>query len=182
MQYLVDFDGYGMVTILGVWRPVECVMVRRIVVAVGLCAGLAVSWPAAAETLTPDEARRFVVGKMFTFNCFEGTRGVGRIYSDGSVAGSVQFQGAGPTRNVVLPASTVKVKGEKVCGSVRGMPFEPCFNLEKIDRVSFRGSLSGMGFAYCDFTHHNSRVVLASSTRHLNGPTPVQSATLAAGD
>ncbi len=33
------------------------------------------------------------------------------------------------------------------------MPFEPCFNLDKKDDRSFRGSVSGMGFAYCDFRH-----------------------------
>jgi hypothetical protein len=32
------------------------------------------------------------------------------------------------------------------------MPFEPCFHIEKTDDRSFRGSLSGLGFAYCDFT------------------------------
>jgi hypothetical protein len=157
-------------------------MVQRIVIVASLFAGLAVSWPAAAETLTAEEARRFVVGKTFAFNCFEGTRGAGRIYSDGSVTGSVQFQGSGPTRAVVLPANTVKVKGERVCGWVKGMPFEPCFNLQKTDHASFRGSLSGLGLAYCDFTHRNSRVALASSGQHSTGPAPTRSATMASGE
>ena len=33
----------------------------------------------------------------------------------------------------------------------RGLPFEPCFNLEKTGARSFRGSVSGLSFAYCDF-------------------------------
>ncbi|MFX5295011.1 hypothetical protein ABTD22_20590, partial [Acinetobacter baumannii] len=37
--------------------------------------------------------------------------------------------------------------------SLKGVPFEPCFNLDKQDDRSFRGSVSGMGFAYCDFRH-----------------------------
>ena len=36
---------------------------------------------------------------------------------------------------------------EAVCASLQGMPFEPCFHLEKTDDRSFRGSLSGLGFA-----------------------------------
>jgi hypothetical protein len=36
------------------------------------------------------------------------------------------------------------------------MPFDPCFNLERTDEVSFRGSVSGMGFAYCDFHHQGA--------------------------
>src|SRR5690606_39405580 len=97
-------------------------------------------------------ARRFVVGKMLAFNCFEGTRGAGRIHADGSVSGSIQFRGQGPVRHVRLPKGTLQVKGEAVCASLKGMYFEPCFNVVKTDRVSFRGSVSGLGFAYCDFT------------------------------
>jgi len=33
------------------------------------------------------------------------------------------------------------------------MPFEPCFDLNKTDDQSFRGSVLGMDFAYCDFAH-----------------------------
>ncbi len=54
-----------------------------------LLAGLTVlmaSHPALAQTMTASEARSFVVGKLFTFNCFEGTKGAGRIQADGSVA------------------------------------------------------------------------------------------------
>ena len=53
---------------------------------------------ACAESLNPDAARRFVAGKLFAFNCFDGSRGAGRIYGDGSVIGTIQFRGAGPYR------------------------------------------------------------------------------------
>ena len=111
---------------------------------------------ACAESLTPEAARRFVSGKLFAFNCFDGSRGAGRIYGDGSVIGTIQFRGAGPARTVSLPAGTLRIRGEAVCASLQGMPFEPCFHLEKTSERSFRGSLSGLGFAYCDFTRRMS--------------------------
>ncbi len=120
-------------------------------------AGLLATLPAEATELKAEEARRFVVGKMFAFNCFEGTRGAGRIHADGSVSGSIQFRGQGPVRYVRLPKGTLQVKGEAVCASLKGMYFEPCFNVVKTDRVSFRGSVSGLGFAYCDFTRRSVR-------------------------
>jgi hypothetical protein len=113
---------------------------------------LLVTGPALAEPMNPEAARRFVAGKLFAFNCFDGSRGAGRIYGDGSIIGTIQFQGSGPVRSVWLPAGTLRVKGEAVCASLKGMLFEPCFNLTRIDDRSFRGSVSGMGFAYCDFT------------------------------
>jgi hypothetical protein len=109
---------------------------------------------ARAEVLTPEAARRFVAGKPFAFNCFDGSRGAGRIYGDGSVIGTIQFGGAGPVRAVWLPAGTLRERGGEVCASLQGMPFEPCFHLEKINARSFRGSW--MGFAYCDFTRQMS--------------------------
>jgi hypothetical protein len=109
--------------------------------------------PALAGMMTADEARRFVAGKVFAFTCFDGTRGAGRILDDMGAAGSVQFSGAGPIRHVRLPGNTLQVRGQTVCASIKGVPFEPCFNLDKQDERSFRGSVSGMGFAYCDFRH-----------------------------
>jgi hypothetical protein len=109
--------------------------------------------PALAGMMTADEARRFVAGKVFAFNCVDGTRGAGRILDDMGAAGSVQFNGAGPIRHVRLPGNTLQIRGQSVCASIKGIPFEPCFNLDKRDDRSFRGSVSGMGFAYCDFRH-----------------------------
>jgi hypothetical protein len=109
--------------------------------------------PALAGMMTADEARRFVAGKVFAFTCFDGTRGTARLLDDLGAAGSVQFSGAGPIRHVRLPGNTLQIRGQSVCASLKGVPFEPCFNLDKQDERSFRGSVSGMGFAYCDFRH-----------------------------
>jgi len=114
--------------------------------------GLAFAFPASAQELNAEQARRFVVGKTFSYSCFEGTRGAGRIRADGSVAGTIQMQGRGPARHAVLPANTLRVQGERVCASVRGVPFEPCFNIVQTSARSFRGTVSGFSFAYCDFT------------------------------
>jgi hypothetical protein len=119
---------------------------------------------ACAESLTPDAARRFVTGKLFAFDCFDGSRGAGSIYGDGSVIGTIQFRGAGPARTVSLPAGTLRVRGDAVCASLQGMPFEPCFHIEKTDDRSFRGSLSGLGFAYCDFTRRDIALPIARSS------------------
>jgi hypothetical protein len=128
---------------------------------VAVCVGLLAAVPAMAGEMSADEARRFVIGKMFNYSCFEGTRGQGRVSPDGSVFGSVQFQGKGQVRYANLPAGTLQVKGEAVCASVRGLPMQPCFNLQRIDNNSFRGSISGLGFAYCEFTRHNARTTVA---------------------
>lgn len=136
---------------------------------VAFAAALLAAVPAiAGETMNAEEARRFVVGKMFTYNCFEGTRGQGRVMHDGSVVGSIQFQGSGPLRYAALPAGTLQVKNEAVCASVRGMPFSPCFNLTKLDEKSFRGAVSGFGFASCEFTRHNGRAAVIRSTQNHN--------------
>ena len=124
-----------------------------------------VSFPAFAGELSADEARHLVVGKLFSYNCFEGTRGAGRVFADGSVVGTIQFQGSGPTRHAFMPSGTIKVKGESICASLRGLPMEPCFVLERTDNNTFRGSVSGLRFAYCDFVRHNGRATLASSAR-----------------
>jgi hypothetical protein len=116
--------------------------------------------PALAGTMTADEARRFVIGKVFAFTCFDGTRGAGRVLDDLSAAGAVQFSGAGPVRHVRLPGNTLQIRGQAVCASIKGLPFEPCFNLDKQDERSFRGSVSGMGFAYCDFHHQGAAQML----------------------
>ena len=55
------------------------------------------------------------------------------------------------------------------CASVRGIPFEPCFNIDRTSQVSFRGSVSGLGFAYCNFVRRGSRSDLQASTYRLRG-------------
>jgi hypothetical protein len=125
---------------------------------------------ASAEPMSAEAARHFVAGKLFAFNCFDGSRGAGRIYGDGSVIGTVQFQGSGPVKALWLPAGTLRVKGGVYCASIKGMIFEPCFNLNRIDDRSFRGSISGMGFAYCDFTRRLNVAGIGSAAR-LSRPT-----------
>src|SRR5260370_42678699 len=80
-----------------------------------------------AETLTADAARRFVSGKLFAFNCFDGSRGAGRIYSDGSVIGNIQFRGAGPMTQVWLPAGNAGRRGEAVFLDLQRDPVPPRF-------------------------------------------------------
>jgi hypothetical protein len=134
------------------------VKIKRLAV---VLAGLVCTIPAKADEMRADEARRFIAGKQFNYTCFEGTSGSGRIYADGSVAGYIQISGNGPRRYVVLPAGTLQVRGEQYCASLRGIPFEPCFNVDRTSHYSFRGSVSGLGFAYCDFSRRSARADLA---------------------
>src|ERR1700743_222565 len=126
-------------------------MLARLVL--GTVTAGAIVAPALAGMMTAEEARPFVSGKIFAFPFFDGTRGTGRILDDMGAAGAVQFSGSGPIKRIRLPGNTLQVRGQAVGASPRGMPFEPCFNLEKKDDQTFRGSVSGMGFAYCDFHH-----------------------------
>lgn len=126
--------------------------------------------PAVAGEMNATEARKFVIGKIFSFTCFDGTRGAGRVFDDGSVAGSVQFSGSGPTRYMRLPVNTLQTRGESVCASLKGLPFSPCFNLDKRDERSFRGAVSGMGFAYCDFRHKGAGHIIMARAISGQGP------------
>jgi hypothetical protein len=153
----------------------------RVALALGVLTAASISGPGLAEQLTVVSARQFVLGKLFAFTCFEGTRGAGRIYSDGSVAGNIQFRGNGAVRYVMLPSGTVRTQGESVCASVQGVPFQPCFNLDKTDPQSFRGSIAGLGFAYCDFTRHNTQPNVLRSTVAGRTPLAIHAAAMAAG-
>jgi hypothetical protein len=117
---------------------------KRIGLAVVLAA-LASAAPAAADDMNADEARRFIAGKQFSYQCFEGTTG----------------RGTQAPRFVVLPAGTLRVKGDQYCAQVRGLPFEPCFHLNRTSSYSFRGAVSGFGFAYCDFSRRSARADMA---------------------
>jgi hypothetical protein len=136
--------------------------------------------PALAGMMNADEARRFVTGKVFAFTCFDGTRGAGRVLDDLGAAGSIQFSGSGPVRHVRLPGNTLQIRGQAVCASIKGLPFEPCFNLDRRDDRTFRGSVSGMGFAYCDFRHQGAAQMLMARAvarpRSLHAPEPTRSA------
>ena len=84
---------------------------------------LIASAPLLAESLNATAAQRFALGKLFAFAFFDGSRGAGRVYGDGSVIGTIQLHGSGPIYSVWLPAGTLKVKGETVCASLDGIPF-----------------------------------------------------------
>jgi hypothetical protein len=150
-------------------------MWRSAVVLAALAAG---AGTVGAEQLNVEAARQFVLGKLFAFNCFEGTRGAGRIYSDGSVAGTVQFGGSGPVRYVVLPPGTVRAQGQAVCASVTGVPFQPCFDLDRTDQQSFRGSIAGLRFAYCDFTRRSYRPFEPHSADGAKSPLAIHAAAM----
>jgi hypothetical protein len=152
----------------------------------GAVAAGAVILPALAGQMNADEARKFVSGKVFAFTCFDGTRGAGRVLDDGGAAGAVQFAGAGPVRHMRLPGNTLQVRGQAVCASIKGIPFEPCFNLDRKDDRNFRGSVSGMGFAYCDFRHQGAAQMLMARAvarpRSLHPPERTRSADASRAD
>src|SRR5258707_8626472 len=135
----------------------SCMLARLVL---GTVTAGAMIVPALAGMMNADEARRFVAGKVFAFTCFDGSRGAARVLDDFGAAGSIQFSGAGPSRHVRLPGNTLKIRGQAICASIKGLPFEPCFNLDKRHDRSFRGSVSGMGFAYCDFRHQGASQML----------------------
>ncbi|HYC17240.1 MAG TPA: hypothetical protein VEC94_08540 [Pseudolabrys sp.] len=136
-------------------------MVREIAVLVGLVSAL----PAMGAELTASEARHFVTGKLFSYNCYDGTRGLARVHPDGSVEGSMQVRGAGPTRYGMMPATTLYVDGERICAYLPNSIIQPCFYLERTNAESFRGSISGLSFAYCDFTRQEEPARVAHSPR-----------------
>jgi hypothetical protein len=133
-----------------------------------LLASLLAAGPALAESLDADAAQRFVLGKRFTFTCFDGSRGAGRFNADGSVVGTIQVRGSEPVRSASLPAGTLRVKGHTVCASLSVIPIEPCFDFNKTDDQSFRGSISGVDSAYRDFTQLND--VAVRPRRQRSGP------------
>ena len=164
---------------------VELPMLSR--VAVVVCASIFGVVSATAEELGPEQAKAFVVGKLFAYTCFDGTAGMGRIFADGSVIGTIRPGGRGDVRFASLPPGTIKVEGTSMCAHLSGMPLQPCFRVEKIDYRSFRGSVAGLGFAYCDFSQHNARAQIISRapeprtriTSRMPPPAPVQAAPVA---
>jgi len=74
-------------------------------------------------------------------------------HADGSVDGSIQVRGGLP-RYSRMPLGTLRVCGDQVCAYLPGSTMQPCFYLERTNDNSFRGSIAGLSFAYCDFTHY----------------------------
>jgi hypothetical protein len=144
---------------------VESPMLVRVAVIAGTCVLGAIA--ARAEELGPEQARAFVVGKLFSYTCFDGTAGMGRIFADGSVVGTIRPGGRGEMRFANLPPGTLRIDGSSMCAHLSGMIMQPCFRVERIDYRRFRGSIAGLGFAYCDFYQHNARAEMIS-----RGPEP----------
>ncbi len=117
---------------------------------------------AAAEELGPDQARAFIVDKLFEYSCFDGTTGRGRIFPDGSVVATIQSREESQARFADYPPGTIRVDGTVICAHLAGLPI--CFTVQKIDQRSFRGSVAGLGFAYCDFYQRNPRSKLVSNS------------------
>ena len=141
--------------------------------ALGILIAFAVASQAAhAGEMNPEQARRFIIGEMFMISCFDGTRGAGRVYADGSATGTLRLRGVGPVRSVSVPAGTLKVKGEAVCAALNAVPFEPCFKLDRTSDDSFRGWVAGFEFAYCDFTRlqRGQTIIGGAGTRGPGAP------------
>jgi len=150
-----------------------CMQLRGVVAVAALSF---VALPAeAGEYLKPEQAKQMFAGKLYSYTCFEGTTGAGRIHADGSVIGTIRVRGTGPSRFVMLPKDTIRIRPDSICAQVAGMPFSPCFNVEQIDANHFRGSISGLGFAYCDFKKQSPRMQTAELPTSLLAPaaTPV---------
>src|ERR1700722_15784902 len=117
---------------------VEPPMLLRVAI---VCAFVVGAASAVAEELAPEQARAFVVGKLFSYTCFDGTAGVGRIFSDGSVVGTIRPGGQAQVRFAALPAGTIKVSSNAMCAH-----------------------LAGLSFAYCDFYQRNPRSAIGGAS------------------
>lgn len=118
-----------------------------------------------AGDLKPDEARRLIAGKWWSFRCSEGTTGFGRILANGSVSGEIKHPRSAAVWHS-LPSQTVVLRSDSICASV---PFGsstlyPCFSFNKIDARRLRGNVSSpwwmwalWGKRYCDFVPQESQ-------------------------
>src|SRR5271170_7518302 len=100
---------------------VESSMLLRVAV---VCACVLGASSAFGQELAPEQARAFVVGKLFNYRCFDGTVGMGRIFADGSVVGTIRPGGRGEPHFATLPAGTLKVEGSSMCAHLSGLPIE----------------------------------------------------------
>lgn len=126
-----------------------------------LCVFTLAATSALTQELRPREALAFMLGKLFTLTCSDGTMGEGRLLPDGSVVGKIRVGSQGEMRAGSLPAGTVRASETALCAYFQGLPFPPCLNVRKIDRRRFHASMSIMGFSSCDIDS-----VTARSLRH----------------
>jgi hypothetical protein len=127
-------------------------------------AAMVASANAGETALSPEEAKRFVANKFFSYSCFDGTNGAGRIHSDGSVVGTMQT-GNGPVRFVSLPSGTIRLSTDSICAALPHSLIQPCFSVVQTSPQSWRGSLRGLGFAHCDFVRRNPRQEVTETQR-----------------
>ena len=66
------------------------------------------------------------------------------------------------TKFASLPPGTIKISDNSMCAHLPGLPIEPCFRVQRIDQHSFRGSIAGSDYAYCDFYQRNPHTRLMS--------------------
>jgi len=93
------------------------------------------------------------------------------------VPSSVPFAFAARARRA-LPhyhPGTIRVDGSAICAHPSGLLITPCFRVQKIDNHSFRGSVAGLDFAYCDFYQRSPRTHLVSNLVKTPAATPQQS-------
>lgn len=122
-----------------------------------VCAFTLAATAALAQKLRPREALAFMLGKLFTLTCSDGTMGEGRLLPDGSVVGKIRVGSEGEMRAGTLPAATVRASDTALCAYFQGLPFPPCLNVRKIDRRRFHASISIMGFSSCDIDSVSAR-------------------------
>ena len=128
-------------------------MLVRVAVVAGTCVLGAAA--AMAEELGPEQARAFVVGKLFAYTCFDGTAGMGRIFADGSVVGTIRPGGRGEVRFATLPPGTLRVEGGSMCAHLSGM----------IDRAVLPGARRSIIAAFADrFPASASPIAISIST------------------
>jgi len=78
--------------------------------------------PVRAEKLNAATAQHFVLGKLFAFACFDGSRGAGRVLATAQLLAPCSSAVRDRNYSVWLPAGTLKVKGETVYASLYGIP------------------------------------------------------------
>jgi len=132
-----------------------------------LVASLLATASAIAEPMGPEVAQRFVTGKLFAFNCVDGTRGpwpdLYRWLGNGDDSGQRIRTGT----NVRVSAGHAQGEGRGRMRHSQRPVFEPCFNLNRTGEQSFRGSLTGLGgFAYCDFVRRVSSASVKEQQAH----------------
>ena len=141
-----------------------------------VAAAVLVAGPALAEPLDVAAAHRFVVGKTFAYNCFDGTRGAGRIQSDLSVAGTIQIKGTGPVRFVTAAARNAEGQRRRSLRLRARHPVRALLQCQsdrcaEFPRLDFGPELRLLRFhppqpAHADGAHHLASADAVAAARH----------------